>query len=58
MEAQARHEYRSAVAVISGIVDVLQIEGAEYPTPDVQIVIGFDDVLSFVVQATVAQQKT
>ena len=55
VKPQARHQHGSAIAVISGMVDVLQIEGAEEAAPYVEVVIRFDDVLPPVVQSTIAQ---
>src|SRR5260370_42220751 len=57
MQAQRRHDYRSPVPVISGIVDVLHAKRRINTPPDMKRVITFDDVLAPVVQASVAQQK-
>src|SRR5216683_667247 len=57
MQAQRRHDYRSAVPVISGIVNVLQAKRRINTPPDMKRVITFDDVLAPVVQASFAQQK-
>src|SRR5216683_1358298 len=57
MQAQRRHDYRSPVPVISGIVDVLQPERRINPSPHVECVVGLDDVLTPVSQPPVAQQE-
>src|SRR5260370_37570427 len=57
MQAQRRHDYRSPVPVISGIVDVLQPERGINPSPHVECVVGLDDVLTPVSQPPVAQQE-
>ena len=43
MQAQPRHGYRAADLVISGVVDVLQVEGEEGTEPDVRGVEHFLD---------------
>src|SRR5260370_24128075 len=57
MQAQRRHDYRSAVPVISGIVNVLQAERRINPSPHVECVVGLDDIFTPVTQPPVAQQK-
>src|SRR5260370_6824217 len=57
MQAQRRHDYRSPVPVISGIVDVLQPERRINPSPHVECVVGLDDVLTPVSQPPVADQE-
>jgi len=48
----------AAVAVVAGIVDVLDIEGEEETLPGVPGVVALDNVLASIVQAAIAEQKT
>ena len=57
MKAQRRRKQRAAVAVVAGVVDVLRVERSEDAAPDVQRVVGFDNVLAAVVQFAVAEQE-
>src|SRR5215475_529060 len=52
------HERRPAIAVVAGIIDVLQIESSKQTPPDVGVVVRFLDIFSAVVQVSVAQQES
>lgn len=58
MGAKGWNDHRSAVAVISGIVDMLSAGREVNPAPDVCCVIRFEDVLSPVPQASITEQET
>src|ERR1700734_2609774 len=58
MAAHGSNPDRSAVAVISGIVDVLYVDREEKPLPRMPGVIALDDVLATIVQAAVTEDKT
>src|ERR1035437_10706675 len=58
MQPQPRHGNRAADAVISGIVDVLQVEGEERTAPDVRGVEGFLDGFAAVCQSAIAEEKS
>jgi hypothetical protein len=58
VQAQAGNENWSSITVITGIVDVLQIQGGINSAPEVERVVCLFDILSPVVEATVPQQKT
>src|ERR1700730_503254 len=54
VRAQARHDDRSPIAVVSGIVYVLHTGSHIDPAPDVHRVIRFNDVLPAVMEPAVA----
>src|SRR5579872_969117 len=56
--AESWNDDRSAVAVVSGIVDVLNIGRQIDSSPDMERVVGFQDIFSAVVEMTVAEQET
>ena len=58
MGSQAGHDHRSAVAIISRIVDVLHAGSKIDSAPGVDGVIRFHDILAAVIEAAIAQQKT
>src|SRR5690349_20037613 len=58
MKPQRWHDYRSAVAVVARIVDVLHAKRRINPAPHVQRVIGLDNILAPVLETAVAQKKT
>src|SRR5216683_3937815 len=57
MKPQRWHNYRSAVTVVPGVVDVLQPKRRINPAPQVQRVVSLSNVLAPVTEASVAQQK-
>jgi hypothetical protein len=57
VKSKCRHEHRAAVAVITGIVDVLQSKRRIDPTPQVSGVIGLDNVFPAVVETPVSEKK-
>src|SRR5713226_6330546 len=58
MQPKRRHDYRSSVPVVAGIVDVLHAERRVNPSPHVECVVALDDVLPPVTQPPIAQKKT
>jgi len=50
--------HRTAVAVVAGIIDVLQVERAIHASPDVDRVKHLENVFAAIVQMAIAQQKT
>ena len=57
MKAEGWRKHGAAVAVVSGVIDVLRVERGVDAAPHVQRVLGFDDVLASVVQCAVAEQE-
>src|ERR1700683_3528166 len=57
MEAEPWNPHRAAVAVVTRVIDVLQIGSEEKAAPQVGGIVALDDFLSAVVQAAIAQQK-
>src|SRR5579871_771478 len=58
MGTERRYNHRSAVAVVSGIIDVLHTGRHINSAPDVCRVVGLHDGLAAIVQAAIAEQKT
>src|SRR5215813_10231929 len=56
MQPQAEDPDGTAARVIAGVANVLKIEGKEDAVAQAKIVITFDDFLTAIVQALVAQQ--
>ena len=54
MQAQRWRQHRSPVAVIAGIVDVLEPKGRINPPPDMQRVIRLDDIFAAVIEPPVS----
>ena len=52
-----RDEHGAAVAVVAGVVDVLQAGGEVDAAPDVDGVIGLQDIFAAVVQGAVAEKE-
>src|SRR2546422_3862810 len=48
------HQHRSTIAVVAGIVDVLQIEGGENPAPHVSVVVGLCNILPPIIERAIA----
>src|SRR5271170_5028860 len=57
MQAQSRDEHRPAVAVVAGIIDMLQTERGINSAPGVQRVKRFDNVFPAVIQTAVSQKE-
>src|SRR2546422_8203524 len=57
MEANRGPRHRAAVAIVAGIVNVLQDKRSKEPTPEVARVISLDDEFPPVIQPAVAQQE-
>ncbi len=57
MEAEAPHQHRSAIAVVAGIVDVLQIQAGENPAPHVSVVVGLCNIFSPIIERAIAQKE-
>src|SRR5258708_20956686 len=57
MKPQTRHQDRSAVAVVAGIVYALQVESGVDTPPDVDVVVSLEDVFAPVIESAIAQQK-
>ncbi len=57
MEAERGDEDGAAVAVVAGIVDVLQAGGEVNAAPDVGCIVGFDDIFAAIVEAAIAEQE-
>ena len=54
MGSEARNQYGAAVAVVAGIVDVLETGGEIDAAPEVDGIVGFEDVFATVVQCAIA----
>ncbi len=57
METEVSHPDRTAIAIVSGIVDVLKIGPHKQSAPDVRVIVRLFDILAAVVQMAVAQKK-
>ena len=57
MQSQSRHQNRPAVSVIARISDVLNVDGAIYPPPEMSIIVPFEDVFPPIGEVAVPQQK-
>src|SRR5579872_4602393 len=58
MKPDGRSQDRPAVAVITGIGDVLNVERAEDPAPQVGRIVSLEDPLVAVVDLSVSQDKS
>src|SRR5215468_782854 len=58
MHPKSRCEYRSAVAVVSGVVDVLHIKCGKQPAPHMGVVVVLDNGLAPVIERAISEQKT
>src|SRR5437879_2317500 len=58
MQSQRRHNHRSPVTIVAGIVDVLHAKRRVNPAPQVKGVVTLDNVLATVIKAPIAQKKT
>jgi len=50
-------QHRTAVLVVAGVVDVLQVERVVEAAPGVDVVVAFEDIFASVVQLTIAQEE-
>src|SRR5438128_1490111 len=57
MEAKAGNPDRTAIAVVSGIVDMLQIRGSVNSSPDMSVVVGLYDILATIGEIAIAKKK-
>ncbi len=57
VEAERGDEDGAAVAVVAGVVDVLQAGRDVNAAPDVGCIVGFDDIFAAVVEIAIAEQK-
>ena len=55
METCPRSEDWPAVAIVAGVVDVLDVQADEDPTPHVRIVITLDNILPAIIQSTITK---
>src|ERR1019366_8286413 len=58
MQPEHLHEDRPAIAVVAGMVDVLQTARRRHTWPEVRCVIRLDDVLATVPQPAVAKEES
>src|SRR5262249_37707843 len=57
MQPHSRHQNRAAVAVISRIVDMLEIEREKGAAPQVNGVVPLDNILASISQPAITEQK-
>jgi hypothetical protein len=57
VKAETRNKDRASVAVVAGVIDVLEIEPGVETAPEVGVVIGFEDSFAPVVQVAVAEKE-
>jgi hypothetical protein len=57
VRAYSAQPHRPAVAIVTGAVNVLDIEGKVKTLPDMPVVVAFLDIFAAVVEAAVAQQE-
>ncbi len=57
MGAERGDEDGAAVAVVAGVVDVLQAGCEVDAAPDVDCVVGFQDIFAAVVEGAIAEQE-
>lgn len=57
VEAEPRHDHRAAVAVVTGMADVLEIRRYEDPAPHMERVVGFENLLRVVVEPAIAEEE-
>src|SRR5215207_4952465 len=57
MKSARKNRNRAAIGVVAGIVDELIVEGQRRPFIEAVSVVGFDDLLSAVVELAVANQN-
>src|SRR5260370_34978953 len=57
MKPQTRHQDRSAVAVVAGIVYALQVESGVDTPPAVDVVVSLEDFFAPLIEPTIPQQK-
>ena len=58
VQPDGRHDHRTAVAVISWIGDVLNVEGRKNTASEAGCVIGLDYFFKAIAQSSVTEQKT
>ena len=57
VKSESGGQHRAAVAIVAGMVDVLEIQAGENPAPQVRVVIALDNIFSTVIQCAVAKEK-
>ena len=57
MQPERWNQHGSAVAIVAGILDVLQPRCHVYSTPDVRRVVGLHDIFAAVIESAVTDQK-
>ena len=55
VQSQHRHDYRSAVTIVAGIVDVLQSKRRVKSAPNVKCVVALHDILTPVIQSAIPE---
>ena len=58
VSAEGGDDYRAAVAVVAGVVDVLQAGGEVDAAPDVDGVVGLENIFAAVVEMAVAEKES
>ncbi len=58
VEAEPGRQHGASVAIIAGMVDVLNFDAAENAAPKMRVVVALDDIFTAVVERAVAQQKS
>src|SRR5579884_3063124 len=58
METQPRNEDGATVAVVTGVIDVLEIEARIDASPGVESVVHLGDILSPIVEPPISEQKS
>jgi hypothetical protein len=58
MKSDTRHDYRAAIAVVSGIGNVLKIQRNVNSSLDAVRVVSFEDFLAAVSQCSIAEKKS
>ena len=57
VEAESWDQHRAAVAIVAGIVNVLQVWAREDSPPHVRVVVGLENGFPAVIQGSVAEQE-
>src|SRR6476660_2312631 len=58
VESQRRHNHRAAIAVVAGVVDILETRGRINAAPNVQGVVHLYDIFAAIVETAITQQKS
>ena len=57
MQSEAGDKHRAAIAVVAGILDMLQVRGCVNSAPDMRGVVGLDNIFATVIQTAVSEKK-